>query len=83
MGQFGLGTTNSHWGYGSAGAYSPYITGSSLSSCTTPTAAQFNNPALGFTCSTGEQNTTQDFTAASRDCVPSKLLLFYIKFKKR
>lgn len=71
MSQFGLGGANSHWGYSSAG-YSPYLTSSSLTSCATPTAAQFNNPALGFTCTTSDQNTTQDFTGGGRDCVPSK-----------
>ncbi|KAL9696081.1 hypothetical protein quinque_015366 [Culex quinquefasciatus] len=67
MSQFGLGTANSHWSYSSTGPYSPYLT-----SCTTPTAAQFNNPALGFTCSSGEQNAGQDFTTGGtgRDCVP-------------
>lgn len=70
MSQFGLSGANSHWSYSSAGPYSPYLTGSSLSSCTTPTAAQFNNPALGFTCSSTEQGNGQEFT--SRDCVPSK-----------
>ncbi|XP_058817198.1 uncharacterized protein LOC131680502 isoform X1 [Topomyia yanbarensis] len=65
MSQFGLGTANSHWSYSSTGPYSPYLT-----SCTTPTAAQFNNPALGFTCSSGEQNAGQDFTSTGRDCVP-------------
>lgn len=81
MSQFGLGTPNSHWGYGSAGAYSPYLTGGGLSSCATPSAAQFNNPALGFTCTTAEQN-TQDFTATARECVPSKLFNNLIIFKK-
>ncbi|XP_021702992.1 uncharacterized protein LOC5567558 isoform X2 [Aedes aegypti] len=65
MSQFGLGTANSHWSYSSTGPYSPYLT-----SCATPTAAQFNNPALGFTCSSGEQNAGQDFTSTGRDCVP-------------
>lgn len=55
MSQFSLGTANSHWGYSSSG-YSPYLTGSGLTSCATPTAAQFNNPALGFTCSSTEPN---------------------------
>ncbi|KFB34737.1 hypothetical protein ZHAS_00000063 [Anopheles sinensis] len=63
MSQFGLSSTNSHWSYSSTGPYSPYLT-----SCTTPTASQFNNPALGFTCSSGEQNGGQDF-ASARDCV--------------
>uniref|UniRef100_A0A182NC55 Uncharacterized protein n=1 Tax=Anopheles dirus TaxID=7168 RepID=A0A182NC55_9DIPT len=64
MSQFGLSSTNSHWSYSSTGPYSPYLT-----SCTTPTASQFNNPALGFTCSSGEQNGGQDFSASTRDCV--------------
>lgn len=72
MSQFGLGAANTHWGYGSASAYSPYLTGSSLSSCTGPSSSQFNNPALGFTCSSSDQTSTQDFTGSSnRDCVPS------------
>uniref|UniRef100_A0A336L9S6 CSON006056 protein n=1 Tax=Culicoides sonorensis TaxID=179676 RepID=A0A336L9S6_CULSO len=70
MSQFGLSGANSHWGYSSAGPYSPYLTGSGLSSCTTPSAAQFNNPALGFTCSPSEQGNGQDFNGSSRDCVP-------------
>lgn len=75
MSQFGLGSTNSHWGYSSAG-YSPYLTSSGLSSCGTTTAAsQFNNPALGFTCSPVDQNGTQDFTGSTRECLPSKFLL--------
>ncbi|XP_055639701.1 runt-related transcription factor 2 isoform X2 [Toxorhynchites rutilus septentrionalis] len=65
MTQFGLGTANSHWSYSSTGPYSPYLT-----SCATPTAAQFNNPALGFSCSSGEQNAGQDFAGTGRDCVP-------------
>uniref|UniRef100_A0A182PWN5 Uncharacterized protein n=1 Tax=Anopheles epiroticus TaxID=199890 RepID=A0A182PWN5_9DIPT len=64
MSQFGLSSTNSHWSYSSAGPYSPYLT-----SCTTPTASQFNNPALGFTCSSGEPNAGQDFSTSARDCV--------------
>uniref|UniRef100_A0A1B0A2N8 Runt domain-containing protein n=1 Tax=Glossina pallidipes TaxID=7398 RepID=A0A1B0A2N8_GLOPL len=71
--QFGLGAGNTHWGYGSASAYSPYLAGSGLSSCTTPTSAQFNNPALGFTCSSNDQTNNQDFTgggSSQRDCVP-------------
>lgn len=77
MTQFGLSSANSHWGYSSAG-YSPYLTGSSLTSCSTPSAAQFNNPALGFTCSTADQNAAQDFSGSSRDCVPSNTN-FYIE----
>lgn len=75
MSQFGLGASNTHWGYGSAAsAYSPYLASSGLSSCTTPTSAQFNNPALGFTCSSNDQTNNQDFSGATnRDCVPSKL----------
>ncbi|KAJ6638416.1 hypothetical protein Bhyg_11151 [Pseudolycoriella hygida] len=68
MSQFGLGGANSHWGYSSAG-YSPYLTSSSLTSCATPSAAQFNNPALGFSC-TSDQNSAQDFAGSGRDCVP-------------
>ncbi|XP_059222977.1 GATA zinc finger domain-containing protein 16 isoform X5 [Stomoxys calcitrans] len=73
---FVLGASNTHWGYGSATAYSPYLASSGLSSCTTPTSAQFNNPALGFSCSSNEQGNNQDFTgqdftgASNRDCVP-------------
>ncbi|XP_055915250.1 runt-related transcription factor 3 isoform X1 [Eupeodes corollae] len=71
MSQFGLGAANTHWGYGSASAYSPYLASSGLSSCTTPSSAQFNNPALGFTCSSNEQANNQDFSGtANRDCVP-------------
>lgn len=62
MSQFGLGSANSHWGYSSSG-YSPYLTGNGLTSCATPTAAQFNNPALGFTCSSTDQPNGQDFGA--------------------
>lgn len=74
MSQFGLGTANSHWGYSSAN-YSPYLTGSGLSTCGTTSAAQFNNPALGFSCSATEQATTQDFTNNARECLPSKLCI--------
>lgn len=74
LSHFGLGASNTHWGYGSAAsAYSPYLASSGLSSCTTPTSAQFNNPALGFTCSSNDQSNNQDFGGATnRDCVPSK-----------
>ncbi|XP_049817524.1 runt-related transcription factor 2 isoform X2 [Aethina tumida] len=65
MPQFGLSSTNSHWGYGAAGAYSPYFTPSTLGSCAAP-AAQFNTPALGFSGSAPDQSTTQDaFTTSS------------------
>lgn len=60
MPQFGLSSTNSHWGYGAAGAYSPYFTTSSLGSCSAPTASQFNTPALGFSGSVPEQTPIQD-----------------------
>ncbi|CAH0564880.1 unnamed protein product [Brassicogethes aeneus] len=64
MSQFSLSTTNSHWGY-STGAYSPYFTPSTLSSCGAP-ATQFNTPALGFSGSAPDQSSTQDaFTASS------------------
>lgn len=72
MSQFGLGSANSHWGYSSA-SYSPYLTSSGLSTCGTTSAAQFNNPALGFSCSSTDQTTTQDFTNNARECLPSKL----------
>lgn len=72
MSQFGLSSANStHWSYGSASAYPPYLASGGLpAACTTPTAAQFNNPALGFSCSPTETS-SQDFTG-TRDCVPSK-----------
>ncbi|KAI4456490.1 runt related [Holotrichia oblita] len=60
MPQFGLTSTNSHWGYGAAGAYSPYFTPSSLGSCAAPTASQFNTPALGFSGTTPDQTSSQD-----------------------
>ncbi|KAI8034627.1 hypothetical protein M5D96_012589, partial [Drosophila gunungcola] len=68
--------SNTHWGYGSAAsAYSPYLASSGLSSCTTPTSAQFNNPALGFTCSSNDQSNNQDFGGATnRDCHLSSLV---------
>ena len=84
MTQFGLGSANSHWGYSSAG-YSPYLASTSLTSCATPSAAQFNNPALGFTCTTGDQNGSQDYAGSgARDCVPSKclnIIFFFISVK--
>lgn len=65
MTQFGLSSTNSHWGYSAAGAYPPYFTSSALSSCAAPTT-QFNTPALGFSGSAPDQSSTQDaFTASS------------------
>lgn len=74
MSQFGLGTANSHWGYSSAN-YSPYLTSGGLSTCGTTSASQFNNPALGFSCTATDQASTQDFTNNARECLPSKLLL--------
>ncbi|XP_074032052.1 RUNX family transcription factor Runt related A isoform X1 [Leptinotarsa decemlineata] len=65
MPQFGLSSTNSHWGYSTAGAYSPYFTSSALGSCAAPTS-QFNAPALGFSGSAPDQSSTQDaFTTSS------------------
>lgn len=72
MSQFGLGTANSHWGYSSAN-YSPYLTSGGLSTCGTTSASQFNNPALGFSCTATDQASTQDFTNNARECLPSKL----------
>lgn len=65
MPQFGLTSTNSHWGYGAAGAYSPYFTPSSLGSCAAPSATQFNTPALGFSGSTPDQTSAQDAFGSS------------------
>ncbi|XP_047992813.1 uncharacterized protein LOC125231409 isoform X2 [Leguminivora glycinivorella] len=56
MSQFGLSSSNSHWGYGGASAYPAY-----LSSCAAPTAPQFNPPALGFGGSVPDQTPSQDF----------------------
>lgn len=58
MSQFGLSSSNSHWGYGGAAAYPAY-----LPSCAAPAASQFNPPALGFAGTVPEQTPTQDFTA--------------------
>lgn len=69
MSQFSLSSANSHWGYSTTSAYPPYLGSTVPAACTTPTAAQFNNPALGFSCSPTETS-SQDF-AGSRDCVPS------------
>lgn len=71
MSQFGLSSANSHWGYSSA-SYSPYLTSSGLSTCGTTSAAQFNNPALGFSCTSTDQSATQDFANNARECLPSK-----------
>ncbi|ERL85671.1 runt-related transcription factor 2 isoform X2 [Dendroctonus ponderosae] len=59
MTQFGLTTTNSHWGYSAAGAYSPYFTPSTLGSCAA-SSTQFNTPALGFSGATPDQTSAQD-----------------------
>ncbi|XP_031354461.1 runt-related transcription factor 3 isoform X1 [Photinus pyralis] len=64
MPQFGLSTTNSHWGY-STGAYSPYLTPSSLGSCAAPTPSQFNTPALGFSGTAPDQTSNQDAFGSS------------------
>ncbi|KAJ8976050.1 hypothetical protein NQ317_017143 [Molorchus minor] len=65
MTQFGLTSTNSHWGYSAAGAYSPYFTPGTLGSCAAPTS-QFNTPALGFSGSAPDQSSTQDaFTTST------------------
>ncbi|CAH1116246.1 unnamed protein product [Phaedon cochleariae] len=67
MSQFGLSTTNSHWGYSTAGAYSPYFTPSALGSCGAPTS-QFNAPpSLGFSGGAPpDHSSTQDaFTTSS------------------
>lgn len=81
MSQFGLGSANSHWGYSSA-SYSPYLTSGGLSTCGTTSAAQFNNPALGFSCSATDQTSTQDFTNNTRECLPSKFDFKRTKQKK-
>lgn len=65
MSQFGLSSSNSHWGYGAAGAYSPYLTPSSLGSCAAPSTPQFNAPALGFSGSAPDQTTGQDAFSSS------------------
>lgn len=64
MTQFGLTTTNSHWGYSAAGAYSPYFTPSTLGSCAA-SSTQFNTPALGFSGATPDQTSAQDAFATS------------------
>ncbi|KAJ8916777.1 hypothetical protein NQ315_005782 [Exocentrus adspersus] len=70
MPQFGLSSTNSHWGYGAAGAYSPYFTPSTLGSCAAPTT-QFNTPAIGFSGSAPDQSSTQDaFSTTSAVMLP-------------
>lgn len=56
MTQFGLSSSNTHWGYGGAAAYPPY-----LSSCAAPATAQFNPPALGFAGTVPEQTAAQEF----------------------
>lgn len=78
MTQFGLTSTNSHWGYSAAGAYSPYFTPSTLGSCAAPTASQFNTPALGFSGTTPEQSSTQDAFGSSsatttREFIPYRI----------
>lgn len=75
MPQFGLSTTNSHWGY-STGAYSPYLTPSSLGSCAAPTPSQFNTPALGFSGTAPDQSSNQDAFGSSAAVSSSKYLTF-------
>ncbi|XP_018327131.1 uncharacterized protein LOC108738268 [Agrilus planipennis] len=58
MPQFGLSTTNAHWGY-STGAYSSYLTPSTLGSCAGSTVSQFNTSTLGFSGTVADQ-TNQD-----------------------
>ncbi|KAJ0174572.1 hypothetical protein K1T71_009680 [Dendrolimus kikuchii] len=58
MSQFGLSSSNSHWGYGSAGAYPAY-----LPSCAAPAASQFNPPSLGFASTVPDQTPSQEFSA--------------------
>lgn len=70
MSQFGLSSSNSHWGYGGAGAYPAY-----LPSCAAP-ATQFNTPTLGFAGSVPEQTPTQDFT----NNTGMYILYFQLKF---
>lgn len=70
MSQFGLSSSNSHWGYGGAGAYPAY-----LPSCAAPAATQFNPPALGFGTTVSEQAPTQDFTANNTGKLNTLLLL--------
>lgn len=80
MTQFGLSSTNSHWGYSAAGAYPPYFTSSALSSCGAPTT-QFNTPALGFSGSTPDQSSTQDAFTASSTVSTCKYYNFYCEVK--
>lgn len=78
MGQFGLSSGNTHWGYGSAGAYPAY-----LPSCAAPAASQFNPPALGFTGTMPDQTPSQDFTAnnagTEKYCNLLNILKSYLK----
>lgn len=55
MPQFSLGSSNGHWGYGAAGAYSTYLGGCAAPGATA--APQFNAPALGF--STSDQTSAE------------------------
>nr|CAH7745247.1 unnamed protein product [Callosobruchus chinensis] len=67
MPQFGLTTTNSHWGYGgAAGAYSPYFSAGALGSCATP-ASQFNAPGLGFSSGSSAAAATPDQATSAQD----------------
>lgn len=79
MPQFGLSTSNSHWGYGAAGAYSTYLAPGSLGSCAAPTAPQFNTPALGFSGSAPDQSTTQDAFGATTAVNSRKFTVVFLK----
>lgn len=50
MSQFGLGTGNTHWGYGAATPYSSYLGSGALGGC----GAGGFNASLGFSAS-GDQ----------------------------
>ncbi|XP_049855483.1 protein lozenge-like, partial [Schistocerca gregaria] len=66
MSQFGLGASNSHWGYGSA-PYSPYLTGAAagLAGSCASTGVGFNTPALGFSADQGSTTAHDAFASPS------------------
>lgn len=68
MSQFGLSSSNSHWGYGGAGAYPAY-----LPSCAAPAASQFNPPSLGFASTVPDQTPSQEFSTNNT----GKTITFY------
>lgn len=80
MPQFGLGSSNSHWGYGGTGAYSPYLAGGALSSCAGPAAPQFGPPALSFPGAPPDQTVppTQDFAPNTSEYDEKLSNIFYI-----